>query len=50
MNQVLLLCDNESAIKIAYNSCEHYRTKYIDIRYHFLIDHTIRGDIVISHV
>jgi hypothetical protein len=50
MNQVPLLCDNESAIKIAYNPCEHSRTKHIDIRHHFLRDHAIKGGIVISHV
>jgi hypothetical protein len=46
----LLLCDNESAIKIAYNTCEHSRIKHIDIRHHFLRDHAIKGDIMISHV
>jgi hypothetical protein len=50
MNQVPLLCDNESAIKITCNPCEHSRTKHIDIWHHFLRDHTIKGDIVISHV
>ncbi len=50
MNHVPLLCDNESAIKIAYNPCEHSRTKHIDIRHHFLRDHAIKGDIIISHV
>jgi hypothetical protein len=50
LNHVHLLCDNESAIKIAYNPCKHFRTKHIDIRHHFLRDHTIKGDIVISHV
>jgi hypothetical protein len=50
MNYIPLLCDNESAIKIAYNPCEHSRTKHIDIRHHFLRDHVIKGDIVISHV
>jgi hypothetical protein len=50
MNQVPLLCDNKSVIKIAYNPYEHSRTKHIDIRQHFLRDHTIMGDIVISHV
>jgi hypothetical protein len=50
MNHVPLLCDNDSAIKIAYNPCEHSRTKHIDIRHHFLRDHAIKGDIVISHV
>jgi hypothetical protein len=38
------------AIKIAYNPCEHYRTKHIDIWHHFLRDHAIKGGIVISHV
>jgi hypothetical protein len=50
MNHVPLLCDNESAIKIAYNPCEYSRTKYIDIWHHFLRDHAIKGDIVISNV
>jgi hypothetical protein len=50
LNHVPLLCDNESAIKIAYNPCEHYRIKHIDIRHHFLRDHVIKRDIVISHV
>jgi hypothetical protein len=43
MNQVPLLCDNESAIKIAYNPYEHSKTKHIDIRHHFLRDHAIKG-------
>jgi hypothetical protein len=50
MNQVSLLCDNEGVIKIAYNLCEHFRTKHINIRHHFLRDHAIEGDIVISHM
>jgi hypothetical protein len=50
MNHVPLLGDNESAIKIAYNPCEHSRIKHIDIRHHFLRDHAIKGDIIISHV
>jgi hypothetical protein len=50
MNQVSLLCFNESAIKIIYNPCEHSRTKHIDIQHHFLRDHAIQGDIIICHV
>jgi hypothetical protein len=50
LNHVPLLCDNESAIKIAYNPCEHSRNKHIDIRHHFLRDHAIKGDRVIFHV
>jgi hypothetical protein len=50
MNQVPLLYDNEGAIKISYNPCENSRTKYIDIRHHFLKDNAMKGDIVVSHV
>jgi hypothetical protein len=50
MNHIPLLCDNESAIKIAYNPCEHSKTKHIDIRHHFLRDHVIKGDFVIFHM
>jgi hypothetical protein len=39
-----------SVIKIAYNPCEHFKTKHIDIGHHFLRDRAIKGDIVISHV
>jgi hypothetical protein len=34
LSKVPLLCDNESAIHMAYNPVEHSRTKHIDIRYH----------------
>jgi hypothetical protein len=50
LNHVPLLCDNENVIKIAYNPYEHLRIKHIDIRHHFLRDHAIKGDIMISHV
>jgi hypothetical protein len=50
MNQVPILCDNESTIKIAYNFYEYCRIKHIDIQHHFLRDHAIKGDIIISHV
>ena len=45
-----LLCDNESAIKLANNPVQHSRTKHIDIRHHFLRDHEAKGDIVLQHV
>jgi hypothetical protein len=35
LSKVPILCDNESAIRMADNSVEHSRTKHIDIRYHF---------------
>jgi hypothetical protein len=45
-----LLCDNESAIRVADNPVEHSRTKHIDIRHHFLRDHQQKGDIDIYHI
>jgi hypothetical protein len=50
LHKVHLLCDNESAIRMADNPVEHSRTKHIDIRYHFLRDHRQRGDIEIAYV
>jgi hypothetical protein len=38
-SKVPLLCDNESAIRMADNPVEHSRTKHIVTRYHFLRDH-----------
>ena len=50
LSKVPLLCDNESAIRMADNPVEHSRTKHIAIRYHFLRDHQQRGDIEIAYV
>jgi hypothetical protein len=49
-NRILLLCDNESAIKLANNHVQHSRTKHIDIRHHFLRDLEAKGDIELCHV
>ena len=35
-NPTSLFCDNKSTISIAKNPSMHRRTKYIDIRYHFI--------------
>jgi hypothetical protein len=50
LSKVSLLCDNESAIRMAENLVEHSRTKHIDIQYHFLRDHQQRGDIEIAYI
>jgi len=49
-DEILLLCDNESAVKIASNPVQHSRTKHIDIRHHFLRDHVNKGDIKIDGI
>jgi hypothetical protein len=50
LEKVPLLCDNESAVKIANNPVQHSRTKHIDIRHHFLRDHVANNDISLSSV
>jgi hypothetical protein len=50
LSKVPLLCDNESAIRLADNPIEHSRTKHINIRHHFLRDHQQRGGIDIYHI
>jgi hypothetical protein len=48
-SKIPLLCDNESAIKLANNPVNHSRTKHIDISQNFLRDHEAKGDIALSH-
>ena len=50
VKNVPILCDNESAIKIAHNLVQHSKSKHIQIRHHFLRNHVLMGDISIEHV
>jgi hypothetical protein len=50
LDKVPLLCDNESAIKIANNLVQHSRTKHIDIHHHFLRDLVAKNDISLEGV
>jgi hypothetical protein len=50
LDKVSLLCDNKSAIKIAYNLLQHSRTRHIEIQNHFIRDHVARGDIELAYV
>jgi hypothetical protein len=50
LTKVPLLCDNESAIRMADNPIEHSRTKHIAIWYHFLRDHQQLGNIEIAYI
>ncbi|GJY12458.1 retrovirus-related pol polyprotein from transposon TNT 1-94 [Tanacetum coccineum] len=49
-DKVPIFCDNTSAIAISNNPVLHSRTKHIDIRYHFIIDHVLKGDIELYFV
>ena len=49
-DKVPLWCDNESAIKISLNPVQHFKTKHIGIRYHFIQDHIRQGEIELNYV
>jgi len=40
---ISIFCDNTSAINIFKNPCQHKKTKYIDIRHHFLRENVEKG-------
>ena len=42
--------DNQGALKLAENPKFHNRTKYIDIRYHFIRDTLAAGKIVLQYL
>ncbi|WVZ58269.1 hypothetical protein U9M48_008554, partial [Paspalum notatum var. saurae] len=48
--RIPILCDSSSAISVAKNPVLHYRTKHIDVRYHFLKDNYEKGIIDIVKV
>ncbi|GJT65153.1 retrovirus-related pol polyprotein from transposon TNT 1-94 [Tanacetum coccineum] len=47
---VPIFCVNTSAIAISNNPVLHSRTKHIDIRYHFIRDHILKGDIELHFI
>ncbi|GKA64296.1 hypothetical protein Tco_0763902 [Tanacetum coccineum] len=47
---VLIFCYNTSVIAISNNPVLHSRTKHIDIRYHFIKDHILKGDIELHFI
>ncbi|GJY44137.1 retrovirus-related pol polyprotein from transposon TNT 1-94, partial [Tanacetum coccineum] len=48
--KVPIFCDNISAIAISNNPVLHSRTKHIDIRYHFIRNHILKGDIELHFI
>nr|GEV18093.1 retrovirus-related Pol polyprotein from transposon TNT 1-94 [Tanacetum cinerariifolium] len=48
--KVTILCDNTSAIAISNNPVMHSITKHIDIRYHFIRDHVLKGNIELHFI
>ncbi|KAL8088344.1 hypothetical protein AgCh_038209 [Apium graveolens] len=50
LGPVVIYIDNRSAIDLAKNPVFHGRSKYIDIRFHFIRECIEQGDIVVKHV
>nr|GEX79533.1 retrovirus-related Pol polyprotein from transposon TNT 1-94 [Tanacetum cinerariifolium] len=48
--KVPIFCDNTNAITISNNPVLHSRTKHIDIKYHFIRDHILKGDIELHFI
>ncbi|GJT13386.1 retrovirus-related pol polyprotein from transposon TNT 1-94 [Tanacetum coccineum] len=49
-NRIPMYCDSKSAIAISCNPVQHYKTKHIDIRYHFIKEHVEKGTVEIYFV
>ncbi|KAJ9541915.1 hypothetical protein OSB04_028421 [Centaurea solstitialis] len=50
LSKIPIYCDNASAIAIANNPVLHSKTKHIEVRYHFIRDHVMNGDIELHFV
>ena len=50
IDHITIKCDNTSTINLSKNLIQHSRTKHIDIRHHFLRDHTLNGDITLMFI
>jgi hypothetical protein len=48
--QVTIFIDNKSAMALAENPIDHKRTKHIHLRYHFIRDHVLKGDIILVYI
>nr|GEU39754.1 retrovirus-related Pol polyprotein from transposon TNT 1-94 [Tanacetum cinerariifolium] len=50
LDDVLIMCDNKGAIDLSRDPVQHFRTKHIEIRHHFLHDNVQKGNISINKV
>nr|GEX13708.1 hypothetical protein [Tanacetum cinerariifolium] len=49
-NKIPMYCDNKSAIALCCNNVQHFRSKHIDIRYHFIKEQVENGVIELYFV
>ncbi|GKB78245.1 hypothetical protein Tco_0945140 [Tanacetum coccineum] len=50
LDNIPIMCDNKEAIDLSKNPVQHSRTKYIEIRHHFLRDNVQKGNISLEKV
>jgi hypothetical protein len=50
MRATLILCDNQSYIKMTENPVFHDRSKHIEIRYHYIHDMVQRGALKLQYI
>ncbi|PKA63842.1 Retrovirus-related Pol polyprotein from transposon TNT 1-94 [Apostasia shenzhenica] len=50
LDQILIRCDNSSAICLTKNPIQHSRTKHIEIRHHFIRVLVEKGEIILEYV
>ncbi|GAV68477.1 hypothetical protein CFOL_v3_11980 [Cephalotus follicularis] len=48
--KIPIKCDNTSSICLSNNHVHHSRTKHIDIRHHFIIDHIEKEDFTLTYI
>ena len=50
LNKTPIRCDNTSAINLTKNPIQYFRSKYIEIRHHFIREHVQNNDIILDYV
>ena len=48
--KIPIKCDNTSAINLSKNPIQHFRSKHIEIRHHFIREHVQNKDIILNYV
>ena len=49
-SKIFIKCDNTSAINLSKNSIQHSRSKYIEIRHHFIRKHVANKDVILEYI
>jgi hypothetical protein len=50
MEATVILCDNQSCIKMTENTVFHDKSKHIEIQYHYIYDMVQRGAVKLQYV